>query len=179
MSLRRAALFAIACAIVTFSAAAQSTLPPGSVVAFAGKTSSGPRGWLLCDGREVSVSKYPALFKAIGTIYGGDGVNKFRLPDLRGRVVIGVGQGGGLTDRTLGVAGGEENHTLTAAEIPPHSHTQTLDDRTGGGTGGIVDANGGGPNAGVDNGKTRSDGGGGGAHNNMQPYLVLHYLIKY
>ncbi|MGJ3244926.1 MAG: tail fiber protein [Elainellaceae cyanobacterium] len=78
-------------------------------------------GWLLCDGASYSTTLYPALFAAIGYTYGGSG-NSFNVPDLRGRVPVGVGQGAGLTDRQLGQSGGEEAHKLTVAEMPQHGH---------------------------------------------------------
>src|SRR3954447_6125965 len=82
-----------------------------------------PPGWLVCDGSAVSRSTFATLFGAIGTAYGaGDGSTTFNLPDLRGRVPVGAGTGAGLTARTLGAAGGEENHTLSAAEMPSHNH---------------------------------------------------------
>jgi microcystin-dependent protein len=64
-------------------------VPPGTVIAFAGN--HGPRGYLLCDGREVDVLNYPDLFRAIGTIYGGNGTSKFKLPDFRGMFLRGAG----------------------------------------------------------------------------------------
>jgi microcystin-dependent protein len=64
-------------------------VPPGTVIAFAGN--NGPKGYLLCDGKEVDVSRYPDLFRAIGTIYGGNGTSKFKLPDFRGMFLRGTG----------------------------------------------------------------------------------------
>jgi microcystin-dependent protein len=82
-----------------------------------------PGGWLLCDGSNVSRTTYAALFAAIGTANGtGDGSTTFGLPDLRSRVPVGAGQGPGLSNRANGVRGGEENHTLSATEMPAHNH---------------------------------------------------------
>ena len=157
---------------------ASASIPPGTVIAFAGKTTTPPAGWLPCDGRELNKSQFPGLFAAIGTIYGGDGVNKFRLPDLRGRVIVGTGAGANLTSRTLAQQGGEEQHVLTVSEMPAHSHGQTLDDRTGAQGGqNQTDGNGGNVTTGIDNGRTRNEGGSA-PHNNMQPFLVVNYLIK-
>lgn len=85
-------------------------------------------GWLLCDGSEVSRTTYANLFTAIGTRYGaGDGSSTFTLPDLRGRSLLGAGlgsQGGTLTNRDINTKYiGEENHTMTEAELVPHTHT--------------------------------------------------------
>jgi microcystin-dependent protein len=163
---------------LTTYAQAPAPIPAGTIVVFAGKTASPPAGWLPCDGRELNVRQFPALFKAIGTIYGGDGVNKFLLPNIQGRVVVGAGNGTGLSPRTLAQQAGEEQHTLTIGEMPAHSHGQTLDDRTGAQGGqNQTDGNGGNVTTGIDNGRTRNEGGGA-AHNNMQPFIVLNYLIK-
>ncbi|HOB76703.1 MAG TPA: tail fiber protein, partial [Phycisphaerae bacterium] len=71
-----------------------------------------PRGWMFCDGRLLSIAQNLALFSLLGTTYGGDGVNTFALPDLRGRVPVGAGAGPGLTPRALGETGGSEQHAL-------------------------------------------------------------------
>lgn len=85
--------------------------------------SSVPGGWLLCDGSAVSRTTYAALFAAIGTTFGsGNGTSTFNVPDYRGRVVIGAGQGSGLTDRPLGSVGGAETVALTEAQVPAHTH---------------------------------------------------------
>ncbi|HZG56203.1 phage tail protein [Paenibacillus sp.] len=75
-----------------------------------------PKGWLPCNGQTLQVAQYQALNSVIGNQFGGDGVQTFRLPDLQGRVPIHAAAG------TPGAAGGEETHTLTAAEIPAHNH---------------------------------------------------------
>src|SRR5579871_3361453 len=115
-------------------AALEAGLPSGMVVPFAGPSGVAadagaagiPAGWLLCDGSAVSRTTYAALFAAIGINYGGgDGIATFNLPDMRGRTVIGAGHGTGLTARTLAQTLGEEAHTLTAAEMPAHTHTIT------------------------------------------------------
>lgn len=78
-------------------------------------------GWLLCDGSELSVSNYTALFAAIGYTHGGGGAT-FRLPDCQGRALVGAGAGVGLTPRALGQVFGEEAVVLNAAQIPSHAH---------------------------------------------------------
>lgn len=88
----------------------------GIVMSFAGATA--PEGWLLCDGSAVSRSTYSALFDVIGTTYGaGDGSTTFNVPDLSGKVIIGVSG-----THALGTSGGEETHTLLTAELPAHTH---------------------------------------------------------
>jgi microcystin-dependent protein len=81
-----------------------------------------PVGWALCDGQLLPISENETLFQLIGTTYGGDGQTTFALPDLRGRVPIGTGQGPGLQNRILGEAAGTEAIALTVQHIPPHSH---------------------------------------------------------
>lgn len=81
--------------------------------------------WLKCDGRSLERILYPALFDLIGTSYGSDTVSTFKLPDCRGRVLGGIGQGSGLTNRTMGSYIGAETHTLTIGEIPSHNHSGT------------------------------------------------------
>ena len=81
-----------------------------------------PNGWLACNGASLPISQYDVLFTLIGTTYGGDGVTTFCPPDLRGRVPISQGTGGGLTPRTLGEISGEESHTLLFPEMPSHGH---------------------------------------------------------
>jgi microcystin-dependent protein len=156
------------------AAAAIGEVPAGTVVAFAG--AAVPEGWLLCDGSTVSPTLYPALFGAIATQYGGDGINTFLLPDLRGRTTVGAGQGSGLTNRVLGASGGEEKHTLSIAEMPSHTHRET-------GTNRLDVANGGGIHVqDVDNQTfaiiTTGATGGGQPHNVMPPFFALSYIIK-
>jgi microcystin-dependent protein len=82
-----------------------------------------PRGWLLCDGSAVPRATYPDLFAVTGTTYGaGNGTTTFNLPDMRGRFIIGAGQGTGLTNRALAAIGGEEAHANTVAEMAAHTH---------------------------------------------------------
>jgi microcystin-dependent protein len=81
-----------------------------------------PVGWMFCDGQLLPISQYTALFSLLGTTYGGDGRSNFGLPDLRGRVPVGMGSGPGLSPIVLGEVGGVENVTLTVAQLPAHSH---------------------------------------------------------
>ncbi|MDR3529656.1 MAG: tail fiber protein [Rhodopila sp.] len=82
-----------------------------------------PRGWALCAGQIMPINQYQALFSLLGTTYGGNGTTTFALPDLRSRVAMGQGNGFNVTPRVIGQVGGEENHTLLAAETPAHVHS--------------------------------------------------------
>lgn len=84
-----------------------------------------PRGWLEANGAELPINQYQALYSLIGTTYGGNGQTTFKLPDLRGRVPVGVGSGPGLTEVKLGDRAGQESVALTVAELPAHSHVAT------------------------------------------------------
>lgn len=81
-----------------------------------------PVDWEFCNGQLLPISQYDALFNLIGTTYGGDGQSTFALPNLRSRVPIHQGTGGGLTTRTIGALGGVENVTLNPNQIPVHTH---------------------------------------------------------
>lgn len=84
-----------------------------------------PRGWAFCDGRQIGIANNEILYTLLGTTYGGDGVNTFNLPDLRGRVPVGTGQGLGLPNVILGQVGGTETTTMTIAQMPAHNHVGT------------------------------------------------------
>jgi microcystin-dependent protein len=81
-----------------------------------------PLGWAFCDGSLLSISANTALFSLLGTTYGGNGTSTFALPDLRGRMAIGMGQGPGLSGYVEGQTGGVEQVTLTLSQLPAHSH---------------------------------------------------------
>jgi microcystin-dependent protein len=81
-----------------------------------------PVGWLPCNGQSIPISQFDVLFAIIGTTYGGDGVQTFNVPDLRGRVPIGQGQGRTLPPAVLGQMAGEDGHALIDIEMPLHSH---------------------------------------------------------
>lgn len=84
-----------------------------------------PRGWAMCYGQIVSISQNPALFSILGTSYGGNGQTTFALPDLRGRVPVGTGQGPGTDNIILGQALGTSNTTLIMNNLPTHNHLIT------------------------------------------------------
>ncbi|MBO9636241.1 MAG: phage tail protein [Chitinophagaceae bacterium] len=90
------------------------------ITAFGGNFA--PRGWAVCYGQLMPISQNTALFSLIGTFYGGDGKSTFALPDLRGRAIVGAGQGPGLSIYDIGQQGGTENTTLLASELPVHTH---------------------------------------------------------
>lgn len=92
----------------------------GQIILFGGNFA--PRGWAMCNGQLMSIAQNSALFSVLGTTYGGDGINTFALPDLRGRAPIGWGNGPGLTPVALGQMGGTETTTLTLANLPNHTH---------------------------------------------------------
>ena len=178
-----------------------SGVPVGTILSFAGSTP--PEGYLICDGSVISSSTYSALFLVIANLYGvGDGSytlqwvdinddeiidpdemtnisSTFNLPDLRGRVPVGKDDMGGAhagivlnNGDVLGNSAGEETHVLTENEMPSHSHSRQV---AGGGAGNPVLISGGGAY-----GSTNSSSAGGDQpHNNMQPYLVTNYIIKY
>ena len=85
-----------------------------------------PQGWDLCQGQLLSISENTVLFVIIGTTYGGDGQTTFALPDLRGRVAVGVGQGSGTNNIQLGEAAGAPSLTLISSNLPSHTHTATV-----------------------------------------------------
>jgi microcystin-dependent protein len=150
-----------------------------------------PTGWFACNGQSVSIAQYQTLYAVIGTTYGGDGVNTFNLPDLRGRVAIGQGQGTGFPFYQLGQVGGEEQHTLIEAEMPAHSHA--LMSSTAAGTAAtpaqtlhLATASAGQLYAPVANAGTYATmaacvttAGNSLGHNNMMPTVIANYCICY
>lgn len=92
----------------------------GEVKMFAGNFA--PKGWAFCEGQLLSIASNQALFSILGTTYGGDGRTTFRLPDLRGRAPIGVGQGPQLRSVRLGDRGGVEQVNINGMNLPSHSH---------------------------------------------------------
>ena len=144
-----------------------------------------PQGWALCQGQTRSISQNSALFSLLGTMYGGDGRVTFGLPDLRGRTAISFGQGPGLSNRTQGELAGEEQVTLNAGQIPPHTHSVTASSTaaskspanslpaftaTGSSYGGEPDLT-------MSPAMIGPNPGGGQPHDNMPPYLVINYCI--
>lgn len=85
-----------------------------------------PRGFAFCNGQLLSIAQNTALFSLLGTTFGGNGVSTFSLPDLRGRVAVGVGQGSGLNYINLGEIGGSETVTILTNNMPTHTHIATV-----------------------------------------------------
>ncbi len=92
----------------------------GEIRVFSGNFA--PRNWAFCAGQQLSIAANTALFSLIGTTYGGNGVTTFGLPDLRGRIPVGQGQGLGLSNYVIGQYAGTETVTLNATQIPQHNH---------------------------------------------------------
>lgn len=159
----------------------------GQIMMFGGNFA--PRGWAFCNGQLLAISANSALFSLLGTAYGGDGRTTFGLPDLRGRVPIHQGTGPGLRTARLGAKGGEESVTLNTLQIPSHSHSGTIEaaDPVARGTGTDSPTNAypaqGSTYATSKNVRMASDAvltnptGGSQAHDNMQPYQVVSYVI--
>ena len=161
------------------------------IIMFAGNFP--PRGWAFCQGQILSIAQNTALFSLLGTTYVGNGQTTFALPDLRGRVPVGTGQGPGLPSVTLGEVSGEPTHTLISTEMPAHSHGINGNNSglgnsaapTGNSLGiGVVPSsntpvnmyNSAAPNTAL-NPQTCGIAGGSQPHNNMQPYLGMNYII--
>ena len=145
-----------------------------------------PRGWLSCDGKLLSISQFSTLFSLLGTTYGGDGRTTFALPDLRGRVPLSFGSSPGTSFYAQGQVGGVEKVTLSQAQMPPHTHSvgASSDDATKKSPAGALPATTGSstyttgsPSATM--GNMIGAAGAGQPHDNLQPYLVLNWVICY
>jgi microcystin-dependent protein len=90
------------------------------------------QGWAFCNGQLMSIAQNTALFSLLGTTYGGNGIQTFALPDLRGRIPMSQGQGPGTSSYTIGEVGGTENVTVMLNQMPLHTHQffATADDAT-------------------------------------------------
>jgi microcystin-dependent protein len=101
-----------------------STNPVGAVTSYAGSTA--PSNWLLCDGSAISRTTYATLFSIVSTTYGvGDGSTTFNLPNLKGKIPVGLDSTQTEFD-ALAETGGAKTHTLTTSEIPGHTHTTNI-----------------------------------------------------
>jgi microcystin-dependent protein len=147
-----------------------------------------PIGWAQCNGQLLPIAQNTALFALLGTFYGGDGRSTFALPDLRGSVPMNQGQGPGLSERTIGEMGGADTVTLSAAEMPLHTHA-ALTNGIGPTTANPAEAvwtavgrSASPPYGPATNLQTMSPqalsvSGSGMPHNNRQPYLVVNFII--
>lgn len=158
----------------------------GEVRMFAGNFP--PRTWAFCEGQLLPISQNQALFSILGTMYGGDGRTTFGLPDLRGRIPMGMGSGPGLTPRnSQGQKLGSETNTLTTVNLPSHNHTVNAVSTTGNSTapGGHVLANTNNfdneySNASANttmNNSMIGNTGGSQAVNNIQPSTTIRFII--
>jgi microcystin-dependent protein len=143
-----------------------------------------PRGWALCAGQLFSIAQNTALFSILGTAYGGNGTTTFALPDLRGRGPIGTGTGPGLANVVIGEMAGSETVTLTAAELPAHTHSVAMPASTGAQTSNrptsAYQASGNAYSSTTDTtmaAATSTAAGGGQPHSNRSPYLGMTYII--
>lgn len=151
-------------------------LAPGQISLYGGAVA--PQGWAFCDGAPVSRVNFPDLFAVIGTQYGaGDGTTTFNLPNLKGRVAVGLDAAQTEFD-TLAKQGGAKTHVLTTAELPAHTHTVLAykgkdDSNFTGNTGRLQGSDGSTP---FD--QPTASVGGAGAHNNLQPYFTINYIMS-
>jgi microcystin-dependent protein len=157
----------------------------GEIRMFAGNFA--PAGWMFCEGQLLPISEYETLFNLIGTTYGGDGQSTFGLPDLRGRIPVHVGTGGGAS-YSLAQTGGAETVTLATATVPSHSHPLLASTNVAQGStpnGNVTGQPGSSskiyrPATPAQQMAPNSIGSTGGSqpHNNFQPYLCVDFIIS-
>ena len=153
-----------------------------------------PMGWLYCNGQSLSIAQFQALYAVIRTTYGGNGQTTFNLPNLCNKVPLHQGQGTNLTSRRIGDTGGEINVTLNANTMATHSHDVMCQNTSVGTDAGTSPANGvwtgtsnklyvaptTATNVAMSNQVIGSAGSNApNGHNNLQPYLVVNYIIAY
>lgn len=148
-----------------------------------------PRSWAFCDGQLLPVSQNTALFSLIGTTYGGDGRTTTALPNLAGRAAMHPGRGPGLTSRRLGQRGGVEMVTLSEAQMPNHNHTMRASIEPGElnipssqrslarSSGAFAYKAPSGATQVPLSDRSMPSTGGSQAHNNMQPFIAINYII--
>ena len=156
----------------------------GEIRLFAGNFP--PNGWLFCDGQLLAIAQSEVLFDLIGTTYGGDGVNTFAVPDLRGRVPVHQGNNG-QSNYVIGQQGGVENVALTAGQMPPHTHAMLASTSPAGSTHGPSEVLGsstamnfygtGTPNMAMDPNAVAKTGSSL-PHANMPPFVALSYIVS-
>lgn len=178
---------------LVWSASAQASDPfIAEITIFAGNFA--PRNWAFCDGQLLPIAQNTALFSLIGTTYGGDGRTTTALPDLQGRFAMHDGNGPGLTPRRIGERGGSERISLTANNLPSHSHSSTaVTVKARSGLGNTDNPAGNvwsrkprtrsysavAPNATMNSAAVTigSTGGSQAINNNLPPYLVMNFII--
>jgi microcystin-dependent protein len=157
----------------------------GEIRIFAGDFA--PVGWAMCNGQLLPIQQNTALFSIIGTYYGGNGTSNFQLPNLQGNVIVGPGQGLGLSFYDIGEVGGSPNVTLLTNEIPSHTHVPNASsaggeaDKPATNTVWAASTDGDSLYGATKNSSMAATAlnptGGNLPHNNMQPFLVLNYII--
>jgi len=146
-----------------------------------------PKGYALCNGQMMAIQQNQALFSLFGTVYGGDGIRTFGLPNLQGQAAIGFGQSFGGQNYPIGTTGGSASVTLNTQEIPSHNHSLTVSSATGGNlptvAGNTVGAFTGSPTP-YSNSPDKvmvpsaiSQTGSNQPHENRSPYLVLNWVV--
>ncbi|RYZ21783.1 MAG: phage tail protein [Chitinophagaceae bacterium] len=165
----------------------------GEVRMFAGTFA--PRGWMFCQGQILPIAQNTALFSILGTVYGGNGVNTFGLPNLCGRVPVGTGSNGNPSPKELGQMGGTETVTLTNQQMPMHNHSMLVANTNGdtivpaaGASLAVINTGGrnpeqhpaylaeGSPSVPLNAASVQPQGGNQ-PHDNMMPYLAMNYII--
>ncbi len=151
-----------------------------------------PRGWLFCNGQLLSIAQNTAVFALVGTIYGGDGQVTFGMPDFRGRVAVGTGNGAGLTSVQLGEMSGSNTTTLLSINLPAHNHQVTGNINVQAASDGALGSDPAGKYVGPGNFYATNDpvnmaptaislpttiSGGNSPVSTMQPYLGMNYII--
>ncbi|KAA9333346.1 phage tail protein [Hymenobacter busanensis] len=166
----------------------------GEIRMFAGNFA--PQGWFLCQGQLLAISEYDALFNLLGTTYGGDGMTTFALPNMQSRVIVGQGQGAGLSFYPQGATGGTENVTLLSPQMPAHNHVGKATIKALKGGTSIADPTNALPAASANDAYSPTPGttatmgagevtgtaapvGGSQPHNNIQPVTAINYIIAW
>ena len=154
-----------------------AVVPTGAILAWG--AAAAPTGWVLCDGSSLlRAGTYADLFAVIGTTYGYADGTHFNVPNMKGKVIVGYNSAETEFD-ALGETGGEKTHQLSIAELAAHTHplNSKITSITTDGTGGHFAS--GGVWGGASGGITATDSiGSDTAHNNLQPYIALNYIIK-
>jgi microcystin-dependent protein len=144
-----------------------------------------PVDWMMCQGQLISISENTTLFQLIGTTYGGDGQTTYGLPDLRGRIPIHQGSNG-VSTYVMGQTGGVETVTIGINQYPSHSHS-LLGSTVSGGTAnpannvvgaGLTTYTAEAPVNSMNPSMVGNSNGGNQPHNNLQPFLVLNWIIS-